>query len=93
MPDRHADEPNSSSRGVEYLCHKKIAADIPWAISSGARFLALQSGNYIHLTPGEEKKVSSYIYQSKRFIKKSNLYNEAVLAISYEQKNVKRKNA
>jgi hypothetical protein len=46
------------------------------------RFLALDSGNYIHLRPIEERKLRSLIYQSKRIIKKMSLYKESLININ-----------
>lgn len=46
------------------------------------RFLAVETGNYIHLNSTQIRKVKSIVYQSKRFLKKSRLYKEAVLAES-----------
>jgi hypothetical protein len=43
------------------------------------RFLALDSGNYIHLKPSEEIRFKSLIYQSRKIIKGMRIYKEALL--------------
>jgi hypothetical protein len=43
-------------------------------------FLALDTGNYIHLTQAQKKKIISIVFQSKRLLKQSQLYKEAKLA-------------
>ena len=53
----------------------QIAIDILEVI----RFLALDTGNYIHLTQSQNKRVKSIVYQSKRILKHSQLYKEAKL--------------
>lgn len=40
------------------------------------RFLAIDTGNYVHLSPSQEKKLKSIIYQSKKFLKQSRLQME-----------------
>ena len=46
------------------------------------RFIAVETGNYIHLNSTQIRKVKSIAYQSKRFLKKSRLYRESVLVES-----------
>jgi hypothetical protein len=38
------------------------------------RFLALETGNYVHLTPAQTRKVKSLVYQGKRLLTQSPLY-------------------
>jgi len=54
----------------------KIAIDVLDVV----RFLAVETGTYIHLNQAQMKKVKSHVYQSKRLLKKSRLYHEAQLA-------------
>jgi len=54
----------------------QIAIDVLKVI----RFLALDTGNYVHLTQAQKKRVKSLIFQSKRILKQSQLYKEAKLA-------------
>ena len=44
------------------------------------RFLAIENGIYINLNSSQIRRVKSAIYQSKRFLKKSKLYREALVA-------------
>jgi len=41
------------------------------------RFLALDTGNYIHLTQTQMKRIKSIVFQSKRILKQRKLYKEA----------------
>ncbi|MBW2608304.1 MAG: hypothetical protein JRD05_11785 [Deltaproteobacteria bacterium] len=43
------------------------------------RFLAIETGNYILLNSTKIRKVKSIVFQSKRFLKKSKLYKEALV--------------
>lgn len=54
----------------------QIAIDVLHVI----RFLALESGTYVHLNQAQIKRVKSYVYQGKRYLKKTKLYAEAQLA-------------
>lgn len=40
------------------------------------RFLALETGNYVHLNQTQKKRIKSIVYQSKRLLKNSKLYRE-----------------
>lgn len=44
------------------------------------RFLAVETGNYILLNSTQIRKIKSIVYQSKRFLKQSKLYKEALIA-------------
>ncbi|EQB63504.1 MAG: hypothetical protein RBG1_1C00001G1083 [candidate division Zixibacteria bacterium RBG-1] len=44
------------------------------------RFLALSGGLYVNLNKNQRKKIKSLIFQSRHFLKKSKLYQEATLA-------------
>jgi hypothetical protein len=46
-------------------------------------FLALESGNYIHLRSYEERRIRSLIFQSKRLLKGLRLHQEALVATSF----------
>lgn len=46
------------------------------------RFLALETGNYIHLNQTQKKQIKSIVYQSKRLLKNSKLYKETKLLTS-----------
>jgi hypothetical protein len=46
------------------------------------RFLALETGNYVHLDSSQEKKIKSIIFQSKKLLQRSKLYKEAKIASS-----------
>ena len=46
------------------------------------RFLALETGNYVHLNQTQKKRIKSIVYQSKRLLKNSKLYKEAKLLTS-----------
>ncbi len=52
------------------------------------RFLALDTGNYLHLNVSQRRQLKSLIYQSKRSLKKSLIYKESVIARrQYLEKN------
>lgn len=40
------------------------------------RFLALDAGNYIHLSITQKRKIKSYVYQSNRILQNHKLYKE-----------------
>lgn len=40
------------------------------------RFLALDMGNYVHLTTSQKRRLKSIIYQSKKTLHQSRLYKE-----------------
>jgi len=42
-----------------------------------ARFLALDTGNYVHLNTEQEQKVAQLVDEAKEFLKKSQLFHEA----------------
>ena len=42
------------------------------------RFLALDTGNHIHINPFQRRKVKSYIFQSKKILKDCQLYKESI---------------
>jgi len=50
------------------------------------RFLALDSGNYVHLNQSQKRRVRSVIFQSKRILKRSQLYREAKLVKNLDPK-------
>lgn len=52
----------------------KIALDVLDVI----RFLALDTGNYVHLNSNQVRKLKSYIFQSKKILKQSKLYKETI---------------
>jgi hypothetical protein len=54
----------------------KIAIDILDVI----RFLAIDASMFSHLKDAQKKRIKSYVFQSKRALKKSVLYREAVIA-------------
>lgn len=54
----------------------QIAIDVLEVI----RFLALDTGNYIHLTHDERKQVESIVLRNKQVLEQSQLYKEAKLA-------------
>lgn len=54
------------------------------------RFLALDTGNYVHLTKTQRKKVKSLIYQSRRVIKASMLYRESLIARKHYREKMKK---
>jgi hypothetical protein len=43
------------------------------------RFLAVETGNHVHLNATQIRKVKSIVNQSKRFLKKSTLYKESLI--------------
>jgi len=61
---------------IEIYGMPKIAIDVLEVI----RFLALDTGNYIYLTQAQKKRVKSIVFQSKRILKRSQLYKEAKLS-------------
>lgn len=46
------------------------------------RFLALDTGNYVHLNQTQKKRIKSIVYQSKRLLRNSKLYKETKLLTS-----------
>lgn len=44
------------------------------------RFLAIEIGNYTHLTNAQIQKIKSIVFQSKKFLKKTELYKEYILS-------------
>lgn len=52
----------------------KIAIDILDVI----RFLAIDTGNYTHISDSQIRKIKSLIYQSKRILRNSVLYKETI---------------
>jgi len=44
------------------------------------RFLSVETFRYQHLNQGQRRRIKSIIFQSKRLLKKSNLYQEALMA-------------
>ncbi|MHC4756772.1 MAG: hypothetical protein ACYTBP_16725 [Planctomycetota bacterium] len=40
------------------------------------RFLAIDTGTYIHLNQSQKRKIKSVVFQSKKFLKKTKLYKE-----------------
>jgi len=52
----------------------KIALDVLKVI----HFLALETGNYVHLNEAQKKRIKSIVFQSKRNIKQSQLYKEFI---------------
>jgi len=61
---------------IELYGMPKIAIDVLGII----RFLALDTGNYVHLKDAQKRKVKSLVFQSKRILEKSQLYKEYKLA-------------
>lgn len=49
------------------------------------RFLGLDTGNYVNLNKAQMKKVKSLVFQGKRVLRKSKLYEEAELVIEDDQ--------
>ena len=62
----------------------QIALDVLEVI----RFLALETGNYVHLNDAQKRRIKSIVFQSKRNLKQSQLYKEFKLA---GEKTAKRK--
>lgn len=62
----------------------QIALDVLEVI----RFLALETGNYVHLNEAQKIRIKSIVFQSKRNLKQSQLYKEFKLA---GEKTAKRK--
>lgn len=62
----------------------QIALDVLEVI----RFLALETGNYVHLNEAQKRRIKSIVFQSKRNLKQGQLYKEFKLA---GQKTAKRK--
>ena len=62
----------------------QIALDVLEVI----RFLALETGNYVHLNEAQKRRIKSIVFQSKRNIKQSQLYKEFKL---WGEKTAKRK--
>lgn len=62
----------------------QIALDVLEVI----RFLALETGNYVHLNEAQKRRIKSIVFQSKRNLKQSQLYKEFKLA---GEKTAKRK--
>lgn len=54
----------------------KIAIDVLDVI----RFLALNTGNCVHLNQSQKKRVKTIVFQSKRILKKSTVYKEFITA-------------
>ena len=48
------------------------------------RFLALETGNYVHLTRSQVRRVKSLVYQGKRVVKLGVLYQELKAAAKGE---------
>lgn len=72
------------SWSIEIHGFPRIAIDILDTI----RFLALDTGNYTHLNISQQKRIKSLIYQAKKSLTKSKLYQESVLAHKlYKQKH------
>jgi hypothetical protein len=46
------------------------------------RFLAIETRTYIHLNQAQLKRIKSYVFQSKKFLKTTKLYQEAIQAQS-----------
>ena len=46
------------------------------------RFLAIETRTYIHLNQEQMKRIKSYVFQSKKFLRKTKLYQEAMKAQS-----------
>lgn len=44
------------------------------------RFLAVETRTYIHLNQAQIKKIKAYVFQSKRFLEKTKLYQESMQA-------------
>jgi len=44
------------------------------------RFLVIETGNYMHLSQNQIKKIKSIVYQSKRILSNSRLYKECIIA-------------
>jgi hypothetical protein len=57
---------------IEIHCMPQIAIDVLDVI----RFLAVDTRTRIHLTQEQIKKIKSLVFQSKKFLKKSKLYQE-----------------
>lgn len=57
---------------IEIHIFPKITLDVLEVI----RFLALDTGNYVHLNSYQKRKVKSYIFQGRKILKQSNLYKE-----------------
>lgn len=66
---------------IEIHGFPQIAMDILDVI----RFLGLDTGNYVNFNKAQMKKVKSSVFQSKRILKKSKLYEEAELVIEDDQ--------
>jgi len=62
----------------------QIALDVLEVI----RFLALETGNYVHLNDAQKRRIKSIVFQSKRNLKQSHLYKEFKL---WGEKTAKRK--
>ncbi len=67
-----------SGWSIEIHGMPQIAIDILDVI----RFLAIETHTYIHLNQAQTKKVKSYVFQSRRFLRKTRLYQETKLAES-----------
>jgi len=65
-----------SGWSIEIHGMPQIAIDVLDVI----RFLAVETGTYIHLNQAQIKKVKSYVYQSKCFLKGTKLYRDVLHA-------------
>ena len=65
-----------SGWSIEIHGMPQIAIDVLDVI----RFLSLQTGTYIHLNQAQMKKIKSSVFQSKQFLKRTKLYQEAQCA-------------
>ena len=61
---------------IEVHVMPQIALDVLEVI----RFLALETGNYVHLNEAQKRRIKSIVFQSKRNLKQSQLYKEFKLA-------------
>lgn len=56
--------------GIDLLGMPQITIDVLDIL----RFLAVETGNCIHLTPTQHRRIKSLVFQSKRLLKESKLY-------------------
>ena len=61
---------------IEIHGFPKITMDVLDVI----RFLAIDCGNVYHLSHSKIRKIKSYIFQSKKFLKSTTLYKESLIA-------------
>src|SRR4030067_991618 len=65
---------------VTFETKKGLRKLITFDVLGVVRFLALSGGLYVNLNKNQRKKIKSLIFQSRHFLKKSKLYQEATLA-------------